>query len=321
MTATTALTVEQFRDAVAAAVRAPSMYNVQPWRFALRDGCVEVSVDDRRRLPVADPSGWAARVACGAAIADLRLALASAGIGTEVRLARPADDPLVASIVPTGPYTASPRERALYAAIPVRRSDRRPYFDVRVPTPARARLEAAAAEAGARLTLTDDRQDVANIADIIRDADRRLHSNAAYLAELRAWTGYRPDDGAGIRPDEAGVAPAGHDLLAMRDYGGPDRGPGRDFETDPLIGVLSHRGRSTQDDVEAGAALQMVLLTATDERLATSMLSQPVELADLREDLRRITGHDSRPQMVIRIGYGQPGPASTRRDLDDVIDA
>ena len=68
------------------AVRAPSLHNTQPWRFRLRDGAIEVLVDPARRLPATDPSGWGARIACGAALFNLRLALAVAGTPATVRL-------------------------------------------------------------------------------------------------------------------------------------------------------------------------------------------------------------------------------------------
>ena len=64
----------------------------------------------------------------------------------------------------------------------------------------------------------------------------------------------------------------------------------------------------------------MVLLTATDQRLATSMLSQPIEVPQLREELRRALGEAGRPYMVIRIGFGQPDGVSFRRGIDSVID-
>lgn len=318
---TTGITTEQFRTAVAAAVRAPSMYNAQPWRFALRDGSIEVRVDPDRLLPVADPSRWAARMACGAAVAGIQLTLAVEGVASLADLTGdPGDDLLVATVTPTGPYTPTPHDRALHAAIPLRRSNRRPFFDVAVAADARARMVAAARTAGASLVLTDDRSAVARIAEIVREADGRLHRDPAYVAELRASIGRHEVDQAGITPDEAGVVPAGQDLLAVRDFGGPPRAPGRDFETDPLVGVLSHAGTGRGVDAKAGVALQMVLLTATDERLASSMLSQPIEVPELREDLRQAIGEAGRPYMVIRTGFGQPARTSARRPIDSVID-
>ncbi|HKS98430.1 MAG TPA: nitroreductase family protein, partial [Rugosimonospora sp.] len=51
--------------AVDAAILAPSMFNVQPWRFRLAGGGLEVWADRDRWLGVADPTGRAARLACG----------------------------------------------------------------------------------------------------------------------------------------------------------------------------------------------------------------------------------------------------------------
>ena len=59
MTVIPSIDVDLFHTTVTAAVRAPSVYNVQPWRFALADGTIEVRVDPyvgRRGSPVAPPS-------------------------------------------------------------------------------------------------------------------------------------------------------------------------------------------------------------------------------------------------------------------------
>jgi nitroreductase len=318
---TTTITHEQFRDAVTAAVRAPSVYNVQPWRFALRRGVIEVRIDPDRSLPVADPGGWAARIACGAALTNIRLALTVAGFAADTKLwPDPDDHRLVATVATVGPATATPVERALHVAISHRRSSRRPFFEAPVPADARARLQETVTRAGAWLVLVADREPVARIAQIVRSADDLLHRDPAYIEEMHAWLGHR-DTGAGIPADAAGIAPAAHDLLAMRDYGGTSRAEGRDFEAEPLLAVLGTDSDSRYHDVTAGMALQLVLLTATDERLATSMLSQPIEIPAAREDLRAAVHRHGTPQMVVRLGYGQPGSAAPRRPIDSVIDS
>src|SRR5690349_21604213 len=79
-------TDEDLRRAAEAGIRAPSLHNSQPWLFRLHDGAVEIRIDPDRRLDRADRSGWAARLACGAATYNARLALAVAGRPALVRL-------------------------------------------------------------------------------------------------------------------------------------------------------------------------------------------------------------------------------------------
>ncbi len=321
MTVIPSIDVDLFRSAVAAAVRAPSVYNVQPWRFALVDGAIEVRTDPYRLLPVADPGGWATRVACGAAIANIELSLIVAGVQAKTRLwPRSADNLLVATVTADGGGAPSPRQQALTAAIARRRSNRRPFSDAPVPADARARIVAAADAAGAWLVLVDERTSVANVASIVRDAEQLLRSDAAYVAEMQAWTSRYHTEQVGIPADAAGVAPAPQDVLAMRNYGGKERAEGRDFEQEPLLAILGTSGGGRYDDVVAGMALQMVLLTATDAGLAASMLSQPIEVPRARDELRRTLRRQGTPQMIIRLGYGQPTTSSPRRSIESVID-
>jgi len=59
---------------------------------------------------------------------------------------------------------------------------------------------------------------------------------------------------------------------------------------------------------------------ATDAGLAASMLSQPIEIPHARDQLRRTLRRQGTPQMIIRLGFGQPTTSSPRRPIDSVID-
>lgn len=321
MTVVGPITLDLFRSTIGWAIRAPSVYNAQPWRFALGDDGIAVRIDPYRQLPIADPGQWASRIACGAAIANIELSLAIAGIATRTTLWPDSDDPLlVATIGPSGRHTASPRERTLHAAIDRRHSNRRPFFDTPVPDNICARLEAAVDGGWVWIALVRDRGPVARIAEIIRSADQQLRRDSAYVAEMNAWIARAENEAAGIPHAAAGPQPASQDLLAMRDFGGSKRVAGRDFETDPLLAVVGTRGDSRYDDVTAGSAIQRVLLTATDARLATSLLSQPIEIPSARNDLRDAVHRLGTPQIVIRLGFGQNIGVSARRPVGSVID-
>ena len=89
--------------------------------------------------------------------------------------------------------------------------------------------------------------------------------------------------------------------------------------TGVLLGTVRRTGDTPTDQIVAGQALQRVLLTATDAGLACSMMSQPIEVLAAREQLRRSLGRSGTPQMALRLGYGDPGRLSPRRDVADVL--
>jgi hypothetical protein len=85
------------------------------------------------------------------------------------------------------------------------------------------------------------------------------------------------------------------------------------------MAVLGGSGDWPADQVQAGQALQRVLLTATDLGLAASMFSQPIEAASVREQLRLALGRRAAPQMLIRFGYPRPAPPSPRSAVADRV--
>ena len=91
------------------------------------------------------------------------------------------------------------------------------------------------------------------------------------------------------------------------------------FEEAPRLAVLATAGATRKDWLHAGQALQRVLLTATLWGIAAAPLTQPLETTDawLVRDPR--TGVEQ-PQMILRLGYGLPVPASPRRPVSDVLD-
>jgi len=74
--------------------------------------------------------------------------------------------------------------------------------------------------------------------------------------------------------------------------------------------------------LHAGEATGVALLTATALGLASCPLTEPLEIADTREEVRtRLLGGDGFPQMLLRVGWAalnaDPLPATPRRLLAD----
>jgi nitroreductase len=307
------------RRAAAAGLQAPSMYNSQPWAFRLRDGAIEVLADPGRQLTVADNGGWAMRLALGAATFNARLALAWAGTPADVKLLPDSTEPDVIARLTAAPHRAPTyTERDLHAAIERRYSNRQPFWPDPVPADVRVRLIEAAKVEGAWLDLLVGMTALTGFSEIAHSADRVLRRDSRYQAELVTWT----DAGSaaeGIPELAAATVAEAQDLIPQRNFGGRRRAPGRDYEPEPLVGILGTAGDRKLDQVMAGQALQHVLLTATDTGLASSLISQPIEVPTARDQLRRSLGRSGFPQIAFRIGFGQPGHPSPRRDVADVL--
>ncbi|GLY04214.1 MULTISPECIES: nitroreductase [Actinoplanes] len=307
------------RRAAAAGIHAPSMYNSQPWMFRLRDGAIEVLADPGRHLAVADNGGWAMRLACGAATFNARLALAWAGTPAEVRLLPDGHEPeVIARLTPGRQRPPTYIERDLHAAIERRHSNREPFWPDPVPADVRVRLIEAVQAEGGWLDLLVGMTALTGFSEIAHSADRVLRRDVRYQSELITWTGAdTAEDGI---PVAAGAPVAEHqDLIPQRSFAQRHRSPGRDYEPEPLVGILGTAGDRRLDQVMAGQALQRVLLAATDAGLTGSLISQPIEVPAARDQLRRSLGRSGFPQIAFRVGYGYPGHPSARRDVADVL--
>jgi nitroreductase len=317
----TAYSDADLQRAAAAAIRAPSLHNSQPWRFRLRDGGIEVLADSARQLTVADSGGWAMRIACGAATFNARLALAANGTPAEVAIRPGRREPDLVARLTRGPDRPPTYiEQDLSAAIPRRYSNRQPFRPDPVPAEIRARLIEAARVESAWLELLVGMTALSGFAEIAQSADRVLRRDERYQTEFFAWV--HADSATDGVPVSAG-APLSEpqDLLPQRSFTDRRRAPGRDFEPEPLVAILGSAGDGPADQIGAGQALQRVLLTATDAGLASSMISQPIEVLAARDQLRRSLGRSGVPQMALRIGYGHPGRPTPRRDLAEVLEA
>ena len=313
-------------EAIASAVRAPSVLNTQPWLFVVDDDMVELHADLRRALPSLDPTGRALIISCGAALLGLRLAVMHQGREPVVRLLpRSAEPELLAELRIAGPRWHVPAEHAaadeeLFSAIARRRTNRRPFREERPADRTLDVLIAAAATEGARLDVLDS-IDTRRVVDIVHDADRAQRFDRAFRAEIKRWA-LRPTDAPdGVRNEDLGPR-ATDPSAAVRDFalGAYVEGRGKArYERVPLLAVLSTARDGRADWLRAGQALHRLLLAATAQNLSCSLLTQPLEQEDLRWLLRPPQSAAGVPQVLLRLGYGPQVPASRRRSVGEVL--
>jgi len=317
------LAPDQVEAVLRAASLAPSVLNTQPWRFRVLPDRLELHPDLGRALPATDPDNRELRLSCGAALFNLRLALQGFGVRPLVDVLPGHAAPGALAVVRRGGDFAQDDEmRALLAAVPARRTNRRPFFESGVDARQRHALVRAADLERSRLHVVATREEAARLKDFVRRAHRIQQDDPAVLAELTAFTGHRPGAGDGVPPASAGFRPEAQDEWTFRDFHpgeNHDRPPGKDYEPDPMVAVVCSFHDQPFAQLQAGQAMQRVLLTATTLGLSASFLSQPVEVRSVREELRRALGGTLVPQTVLRIGFSTPVPATPRRPVGELL--
>lgn len=316
------LAPEQVEQVLRLAGRAPSLHNRQPWRFRIMPEVIELHADQDRRMPGTDPEDRELRLGCGAALFNLRLALAHVGVRPLVTLQPSVRIPgLLAEIRRGGSVHVGVEQSALLRAITTRRTNRRPFLPTPVPKVHRNTLIGAVATEHAWVHMVEHAQR-AELFGLVRRAHEEQMASDRFRAEMAAWTGLREGAPEGVQASSAGPAPESQDEWVLRDFSGGHarpRVPGKDFEDDPLTMVLCSYSQGRQADLEAGQAMQRLLLTATSLGLAASFLSQVVEVPETRSQLRSLLGGALEPRAVLRVGYGSPVPPTPRREPMELL--
>ncbi|HET7244973.1 MAG TPA: nitroreductase family protein [Streptosporangiaceae bacterium] len=323
------LTAEEITEyVVTAAVWAPSVHNTQPWRFTAEDQRISLRADAARQLRVADPDGREMMISCGAALFTARLALRSLDLLPEVIVLPDPGQPLLVARVSWGRRAVRTEfEQRLFGLVRQRRTHRGGFDTAPLPPGFLAALREGAARYGAVLRIVADDGRRAALAAAVQEAEQAQRLDAERVAELARWA---PPPGSG-RAD--GVPPDSYPARA--EHTDPDF-PGRDFahghgwglpppSTAPwprsagVAAVLTTAHDRPVDWVNAGQALQRILLTATASGVAAALHTQPLEFARLRESIRTGLSEGAYPQLVLRFGTVIQAAASVRRLPDDVL--
>ncbi|GAB3887438.1 hypothetical protein GCM10029964_053420 [Kibdelosporangium lantanae] len=313
------MTVAQIEKALADAVLAPSPHNTQPWLFEVGVDYVDLVLDESRILPIADPHGREARMACGAALLNVRLSLRAQGLHVHWKLLPdPGRPTLLARVRVGGREAAKEDEQLLAAAIPRRHTNRRPFRDEPVPAAVRRTLRQAALREGAYLIVVEDPAHYGSIARVLRLAEFTQRQDPEFQGELAQWLSGDPGRLDGVPLLAAGPPPMTEPLVLLREYGTSTSKAPREYEREPLLAILVTAHDTSRDHLRAGQAMQRVLLAATACGLSASFLSAAVELSPSRASLRAVLDGAGYAQTVLRLGYSDAVPRTRRRPVNVV---
>ncbi|MGN6791103.1 MAG: Acg family FMN-binding oxidoreductase [Streptosporangiaceae bacterium] len=314
---------------VEAAVHAPSILNTQPWWFSTTGREISVHADVDRRLPAADPHGREMMISCGAALFTARVALRYLSLVPTVSVLPDPDLPNLVARIGYAANQVAPAdyERDLFAEIPRRHTHRGGFDPEPLPANLIAVLRDEASREKATLAILHDDARRGALAGAVEAAEYALRLDAHRTREQARWA---PPPGSHRR---SGVTPTGYPAMPERtepSFLARDFAHGRGWGLPPteadtvprsagLVCVLTTQADRSEDWINAGQALQRVLLVASSCNVSAALHSQPLELSDLRQFIGGVLCAGSCPQMVLRLGSTGEPSASVRRSIDEVL--
>jgi hypothetical protein len=330
------------------AVLAPSSHNTQPWLVELAAEGMKLFVDRSRLLTAADPQGRQAYISQGTFLEMLEIAAHQFGYRADLTYfpggkyaEDAAEDRPVAAIAlqPDSMIVPDP----LFAEIPSRQTNRRPYQLTRTPS-----LEELAAMRSAPQSTAIDWRITGNAAQlqavegICEEAMTIEVSSEVRNREMATWFRFS-DSELRKRGDGVGIAQGGTEgakkwiaetfvlsrARAAASAGIFARGAiaqaKEQAASAPVFAALVTEGNSRLDQVLAGRAYARVNLTASRLGLAMQPMSQAeeeyTEMAELRQRLKQAlhVPDGQTVQMLFRLGFARPSAPSPRREPATLI--
>lgn len=310
------------------AILAPNPHNRQPWMAQLR-GSDELLIwrDGSLNLPETDPFDRQLTIGMGCFLEVFRQAAAQLGFAAKPVLFPDGGDGPVARIrlEPGG------RPDPLFAQVPARRTNRNAYEDRLPPLDALRPLASAviteASKVAALRTLTWE-------AMRIEMATPRTHLESVRMMRFGKREIEASPDGIALRgPVLEALMAAG--LLTRKGQADPASGEYAQalamlksaMLATPAYAVITTRGNSRRDQIEAGRRWVRLHLAATGQGLAMQPVSQALqeypEQADLYAKARKLLASPGETvQMLGRVGYAPRAAPSPRWPLETrLIDA
>lgn len=322
--------LEMTRALIGAAVLAPSKWNTQPWRFEVEGNSIRITADTRRTLPVIDPDRRSMMMSLGASLENLLVAARAYGLRPTVsHFPSGAARDVVAEV--TWANGEARRDRAMLAAIPNRRTNRKDYDARGIFPQNRAQITAQIPE-GFALHWIDDEDGINAVADLVHDAVDEQVRDPRAQSERYTWMRFGDDEarrrGDGVTVDSleiGGLARwmAGRyfnpDSWFIR-FGAPNaakRARGAVRSSGTLALLTATGGRGEQQWLTGGQAFERVALKATQVGIAHHAISTPFEVPRFRVPvLQRFGAGGEEPLLLVRFGHARQPVPSVRRAVN-----
>jgi hypothetical protein len=309
---------ERLKFLIRYAMLAPSSHNTQPWKFRIVGDHVDVFMDDKRWLKVADDDQRELHISIGCALENLVIAADYFTLGYHTHYLPDPDNPMHAATVRFQSGNSRPDQQlaSLFPMMTVRHTNHREYENRPIPMDILEQLQSIGSEAGMTTYLTNDAELKRKIDTLMMRADAIEFADPAFREELGYWIGQ------GVFGTSWLMSKIGQFAVTYLNLGATTaKKDTAVLMSSPVLGLISSQNNDRLTQIHVGQVYQRLSLLAASFGIWCQPMSQILQIDELKQQVARLQPEPTLiPQHPFRMGYAEPEAQHTpRRQLDEVL--
>jgi nitroreductase len=309
---------EKARFLLRYAILAPSSHNSEPWQFRVRDGAIDILVDESRWLQVADPDRRELLISIGCALENLLVAAEHFGWNSYVDYFPEADPdaPVVIVRLSKGGSASDVRPPGLFAAITERRTSHETYEQRQVPEEILDRMRSLCLETGLSVYLTGDPEIKRAVDELVVRGDAIQFANPQWRRELGEWVG------RGAFGQSWLMAKIGQMAVTYLNLGeSTGQTDSKLLMSAPVLAVIGAEQVDRTTRIQVGQVYERIALLGASAGISCHPMSQVLEVPELKAEVADLLPDEGVvPEHAFRLGYPSEEEDHTpRRPLDAVL--
>lgn len=307
-------------------IKAPSGHNTQPWKFKLNENSIEIYPNFSKELPVVDENHRELYISLGCAVENICIAANKLGYSSKFEIIEQDSFSFIRVELQKSDVDKNP----LFAQIDMRQTNRNTYNSKVIHTSVIDKLKKVNCEKSVSIYLYQKGgDDFSKLCELIYKGNEILYTNQKFKIELLDWMRFNSKH---IQTKKDGLA---YDVLGVPSMpkwlGKPlvksfltpkaqNKTEKKKLNSSSHLVLIATQENTVENWILAGITLERFFLKCTELGISLAFSNQPCEVSVVADEVRKeIDINDYYPMLLMRIGYAEPMPYSTRKELNDVI--
>lgn len=311
---------------IEAASKAPSGHNTQPWLFKAEGDSIFIFPNMDNVLSIVDKDNRELFISLGAATENLCIEAKRLGYSTSVEI-NESTKSIEIRLYPD----CNIDKDTLATQIQNRQTNRSIYNNRSIPASIISRLKQVPCSDTTNVYIIGKENKLFGVLrSYVKQGNEIQMNDDSFRKELLEYMRFNKKEleknptGLSYKIIGAPALPAFISKPIVKLFLKPDtqnKGDMKKIDSSSHFVLFTIANNSLKEWVNVGCDLERFILSATQLGISNAYMNQPCEVAELSEHMRQnitlIKGEY--PTLLLRIGYAEPAPYSTRKKIDDIM--